>query len=52
MLKKKSGHIVFINSLSGKMGIPFRTAYCASKHAITGFADALRAEVISFRLVC
>jgi short-subunit dehydrogenase len=45
MLKNKSGHIAFVCSMSGKIGIPFRTAYCASKHAITGFADSLRAEV-------
>lgn len=45
MLKQKSGHIVFVNSLQGKVGLPRRSAYAASKHALLGFADSLRAEV-------
>ena len=45
MLQRKSGQIVFMNSLQGKIGLAFRTGYSASKHALTGFADSLRAEV-------
>lgn len=45
LLKQKSGHIVFINSMQGKIGLPRRSAYAASKHALLGFADSLRAEV-------
>ena len=45
MLQRKSGQIVFMNSIQGKVGIAFRTGYSASKHALTGFADSLRAEV-------
>ncbi|MEN3001294.1 MAG: SDR family oxidoreductase [Armatimonadota bacterium] len=45
MLQRGSGHIVVISSLLGKFGIPLRSAYCASKHALHGFFDALRAEV-------
>jgi len=45
MLERKSGHIVFMNSLQGKVGVAFRTGYSATKHALTGFADSLRAEV-------
>jgi dehydrogenase/reductase SDR family member 7B len=31
--------------VQGKFGLPYRTAYSASKHALTGYFDALRAEV-------
>lgn len=44
MLERGSGHFVPISSVSGKLGTPLRTAYCASKHALHGFFDALRAE--------
>lgn len=44
MLERGSGHFVPISSVSGKIGTPLRTAYCASKHALHGFFDALRAE--------
>jgi short-subunit dehydrogenase len=45
MLKRKSGHIVVISSLSGKYGVPKLSAYAASKHALHGFFESLRAEV-------
>lgn len=45
MLVRKNGHIVVISSLSGKISTPRRSAYAASKHALHGFFDALRAEV-------
>jgi short-subunit dehydrogenase len=45
MLQKKEGHIVVISSISGKFGFPWRTAYTASKHAVQGFFEALRAEL-------
>lgn len=44
MLARKSGLIVSVSSLAGKVGIPFRSAYCAAKHAVIGFMGALRAE--------
>ncbi len=46
MLKKQSGHIVVISSISGKFGFPLRTAYAASKHALQGYFESLRAELI------
>jgi short-subunit dehydrogenase len=56
MVKQKSGHIVVTSSLSGKLGSPMRSGYCASKHALHGFFDALRAEVfkdnIKVTMVC
>ena len=43
-LKKSKGLIVGISSLTGKVGVPTRTAYSASKHAMEGFLNALRIE--------
>jgi short-subunit dehydrogenase len=44
MLARRSGHIVPISSVIGYVGVPLRSAYAASKHALHGFFDALRAE--------
>jgi short-subunit dehydrogenase len=44
-LKKSRGRIVGISSLTGKTGVPTRTGYAASKHAMAGFFDSLRIEV-------
>jgi short-subunit dehydrogenase len=41
------GHFVVVTSLVGKIGSPYRTTYAASKHALHGFFDSLRAEVAS-----
>jgi dehydrogenase/reductase SDR family member 7 len=45
MIEQRSGHIAVTASVAGKVGAPFRTGYCAAKHAVMGFFDALRAEV-------
>jgi dehydrogenase/reductase SDR family protein 7 len=45
MLAQGSGHIAVMASVAGKVGAPYRTGYCAAKHAVMGFFDALRAEV-------
>ncbi|XP_020864106.1 dehydrogenase/reductase SDR family member 7B isoform X5 [Phascolarctos cinereus] len=45
MIEKKRGHIVVISSIQGKISIPFRSAYAASKHATQAFFDCLRAEI-------
>ena len=45
MRKQESGHFVFLSSVSGKLGPPLLTAYCATKWAIRGFSTALRAEL-------
>ena len=44
MLEQGSGNIVITSSVAGKIGVPLRTGYCAAKHAVMGFYDALRAE--------
>ncbi len=43
--KAGGGQIVFIGSILGSLGMPYYAAYCASKFAIRGFAQALRREV-------
>lgn len=50
MLERKSGYLVATSSVAGKYGVPMRTAYSASKHALHGFFDALRAELTSFNI--
>lgn len=44
-IEKNNGHFVVITSIVGKIGTPFRSSYAASKHALHGFFDSLRAEV-------
>ena len=45
-LKARKGRIVAVSSLAGLIGVPGRTAYSASKFAMTGFFEALRAELV------
>lgn len=47
MVARHSGHIVVVTSLAGKLPVPGRSAYCASKAALHAFFDALRGEVYS-----
>jgi 3-oxoacyl-[acyl-carrier protein] reductase len=46
MMEKKAGRIINICSVAGTRGIPTQAAYCASKHGMTGFGDALAQELI------
>lgn len=45
MSDRGSGALLFISSIAGKVGVPLRTAYCAAKFGLAGYADALRAEL-------
>ena len=45
MVQRGRGQVIMISSVAGKAGIPMRTAYCAAKHGLIGYADALRSEV-------
>src|SRR5262249_3270465 len=45
-LRKTRGRIVGVSSLAGKTGVPTRTGYAASKHAMSGFFDCLRIELM------
>lgn len=44
-LKKSRGQIVVVASVAGLTGVPTRTGYAASKHAVFGFFDSLRIEL-------
>lgn len=56
MLDRDSGHIVVTSSVMGKFATRYRSTYAASKHALHGWFDALRQEVmdqnIRVSLVC
>ena len=45
LLARGAGQLVMISSVAGKAGVPMRTAYCAAKHGLVGYADALRSEI-------
>lgn len=46
ILEKKRGNLVYVASAAGLAGIPMLTSYSASKHAVVGFAEALRFELM------
>lgn len=56
MIESGGGRIVVIGSMAGKFGFPMRSAYCASKHALQGYFETLRAELrgtgVGVTLVC
>jgi NAD(P)-dependent dehydrogenase (short-subunit alcohol dehydrogenase family) len=49
MLPRNRGVIVQVGSALAYRGIPLQSAYCASKHAIQGFVDSLRCELLHDR---
>jgi short-subunit dehydrogenase len=55
-LKETRGRIVPVASVAGLTGVPSRSAYCASKHAMIGFFESLRIELagsgVSVTIVC
>jgi len=46
-LPRGRGHLVNIASTAGKVGFPGGATYCATKHAVVGLSEAIRAEVRS-----
>jgi dehydrogenase/reductase SDR family member 7B len=56
LIQNKKGHIAVVSSLVGKFGTPYRSSYAASKHALHGFFDSLRAEhhsdAIQVTMIC
>ena len=44
MIAAGGGRIVAISSAAGIAGVPLRSAYCAAKHGLIGYHDAVRAE--------
>ncbi|HEX2911827.1 MAG TPA: SDR family oxidoreductase [Chloroflexia bacterium] len=49
MLPRDKGVIVQVGSALAYRGIPLQSAYCASKHAIQGFQDSLRSELLHYK---
>jgi short-subunit dehydrogenase len=47
MLARNSGKIVLVGSALAYRGIPLQSAYCGAKHAIQGFIDSLRCELLA-----
>ena len=45
MKEKKSGHIVNLSSVAGRIVFPAGSVYCATKHAVTAFTEGLRQEL-------
>lgn len=50
MRARRSGTLVFISSIGGKVGVPHLAPYSAAKFAVTGFAEAVGAEVAKDRV--
>ena len=46
MTRRDRGHIVLVGSALAYRGIPLQSAYCGAKHAIQGFHDSLRSELL------
>jgi NAD(P)-dependent dehydrogenase (short-subunit alcohol dehydrogenase family) len=46
-LPRNRGHLINIASVAGKGGFPGGATYCATKHAVVGLSEAVRAEVRS-----
>lgn len=44
MREKKSGHIVNLSSVAGRIVFPAGSVYCATKHAVAAFSEGLRQE--------
>lgn len=49
-IKKQKGMIVGVASIAGYRGLPGRTGYAASKHAMVGWLEALRVEMMSYNV--
>lgn len=45
LVPRRTGHIVNIASQAGKAGLPGGATYCATKHAVVGLSEAVRAEL-------
>lgn len=59
MIERRSGHLVFVASAAGLVGVPGMAVYSASKHGVIGFAESLRQELrrdkvrgVSMTIVC
>jgi 3-oxoacyl-[acyl-carrier protein] reductase len=48
MAQQRSGRIINISSLSGRVGVPGQAAYCASKHGVIGLTQVLAIDLASY----
>ncbi|WP_417664756.1 SDR family oxidoreductase [Pseudidiomarina donghaiensis] len=51
MVERRSGHIVTVSSVAGKVGTKLRSGYNGAKFGVIGFMDSLRAEMKQHELV-
>jgi len=55
MVKQRSGRIINISSLSGRVGVPGQAAYCASKHGVVGLTQVLAIDLaphVTANVIC
>jgi NAD(P)-dependent dehydrogenase (short-subunit alcohol dehydrogenase family) len=45
MVPRRTGHIVNVASLAGRVGFPHLATYCATKHGVVGLSEAVRREL-------
>lgn len=50
MRSRRSGQLIFISSLAGRMGVPGQGYYCSTKHALEAYADSLYLELARFSI--
>ncbi|XP_004624873.1 dehydrogenase/reductase SDR family member 7-like [Octodon degus] len=48
LVERKRGKIVTVNSFAGVVSVPLSSGYCASKHALRGFFNCLRTELVEY----
>lgn len=47
---KRGGNVTVVTSVQGKIGLPYRTAYSSSKHALQGYFDGIRGELLPHKI--
>ncbi|MFI8713985.1 oxidoreductase [Brevibacillus brevis] len=50
MRQQQAGRIINVSSISGRFGFPGLSPYAASKHAVEGFSESLRLEMLPFQV--
>lgn len=50
LINQKSGQLAVTSSIAGKFGFPLRTSYSASKHAVQGYFESLRTELLPYNI--
>jgi len=50
LIDQKSGQLAVTSSIAGKFGFPLRTSYSASKHAVQGYFESLRTELLPYNI--